>query len=76
MRTKLDEKMMHNVRTAVQDADALLVILDATEDPAEALAMVNIGPDWKGPPLALVRSALVHKLTPVTYPRFERMVWQ
>ena len=47
--------MMHNVRTAVQDADALLVILDATEDPAEALAMVNVGPDWKGPPLALVR---------------------
>ena len=55
LRTKLDEKMMHNVRTAVQDADALLVILDATEDPAEALAMVNVGPDWKGPPLALVR---------------------
>lgn len=54
MRTKLDEKMMHNVRTAVQDADALLVIIDATEDPAEALAMVNVGPDWQGPPLALV----------------------
>ena len=56
MRTKLDEKMMHNVRTAVKEADALLVILDATEDAAAALAMVNLGPDWRGPPVALVRS--------------------
>ena len=55
MRTKLDEKMMHNVRTAVKEADALLVILDATEDSAAALAMVNLGPDWRGPPVALVR---------------------
>ena len=54
MRTKLDEKMMHNVRTAVKEADALLVILDATEDAAAALAMVNLGPDWRGPPVALV----------------------
>ena len=97
MRTKLDEKMMHNVRTAVKDADAVrdiyslnkspfqlidtvhpnnfsnstrpftnwqqnlclqvLVILDATEDAAAALAMVNLGPDWRGPPVALVRGA-------------------
>jgi GTPase Era involved in 16S rRNA processing len=57
MRTKLDEKMMHNVRTAVKDADAVLVILDATEDAAAALSMVNLGPDWRGPPVALVRGA-------------------
>ncbi len=59
MRTKLDEKMMHNVRTAVKEADALLVILDATEDAAAALAMVNLGPDWRGPPVALVRGLLL-----------------
>jgi len=59
MRTKLDEKMMHNVRTAVKEADALLVILDATEDAAAALAMVNLGPDWRGPPVALVSGLLL-----------------
>ena len=65
MRTKLDEKMMHNVRTAVKEADALLVILDATEDAAAALAMVNLGPDWRGPPVALVRGTALCILAPI-----------
>jgi hypothetical protein len=55
-RNKLDEKMMANVRSAIQDADALLAIVDATDDVEGALAMVQPGDSWDGPPLALVRA--------------------
>ncbi|KAK9820197.1 hypothetical protein WJX72_007370 [[Myrmecia] bisecta] len=52
-RNKLDEKMMRNVRRAIQDADALLALVDATEPPSDILDMIQPGPDWTGPPLGL-----------------------
>lgn len=54
VRTSLDQKMMHNVNTAVQQADALLVIVDATSNLAEVLEMPGMAPGWSGPPAALV----------------------
>jgi hypothetical protein len=62
VRTSLDQKMMHNVNTAVQQADALLVIVDATSNLAEVLEMPGMARGWSGPPAALVspvRSAAV-----------------
>lgn len=58
LRTKLDQKMMHNVNTAVQQADALLVIVDATSNLAEVADMPGMAPNWAGPPAALVRNKL------------------
>lgn len=49
--------MMHNVNTAVQQADALLVIVDAMSNLAEVLDMPGMAPGWEGPPAALVRPA-------------------
>jgi hypothetical protein len=46
--------MMHNVNTAVQQADALLVIVDATSNLAEVLEMPGMARGWSGPPAALV----------------------
>ena len=46
--------MMHNVNTAVQQADAILVIVDATTDLQEVLDMPGMAPGWRGPPAALV----------------------
>ena len=40
---------------AVKDADCLLAIVDVTHEAQEALAMVQPGDDWKGPPMAVVR---------------------
>ena len=54
VRTSLDQKMMHNVNTAVQQADALLVIVDATSNLAEVLEMPGMARGWSGPPAALV----------------------
>lgn len=54
VRTTLDQKMMHNVNTAVQQADALLVIVDATSDLQLVLQMPGMAPGWRGPPAALV----------------------
>jgi len=51
---KLDEKMMHNVNTAVQQADALLVVVDATSNLKQVLQMPGMAPGWRGPPAALV----------------------
>lgn len=52
--SSLDRKMMHNVNTAVQQADAILVIVDATSDLQEVLQMPGMAPGWRGPPAALV----------------------
>lgn len=54
VRTSLDQKMMHNVNTAVQQADALLVIVDATSNLAEVVDMPGMAPGWDGTPAALV----------------------
>ena len=55
LRTTLDQKMMHNVNTAVQQADALLVIVDSTSNLGEVTDMPGMAPGWTGPPAALVR---------------------
>lgn len=46
--------MMHNVNTAVQQADTLLVIVDATSNLAEVVDMPGMAKGWEGPPAALV----------------------
>ena len=43
---------------AVKDADCLLAIVDASRQPREALAMIQPGADWKGPPMAVVRACV------------------
>ena len=56
-RSELEERMMAAVQQAVKDADCLLAIVDASWQPQEALAMIQPGEDWKGPPMAVVRMA-------------------
>ncbi|KAL4443751.1 hypothetical protein ABPG75_011488 [Micractinium tetrahymenae] len=53
-RNRLEEKMMAAVQQAVKDADCLLAIVDASHKPEEALAMIQPGDDWKGPPMAVL----------------------
>jgi GTP-binding protein Era len=53
-RNALEERMMAAVAQAVRDSDALLAIVDAADRPREALAMLQPGPDWAGPPMAVV----------------------
>lgn len=54
-RNKLEERMMASVQEAVKDADALLAIVDVSNQPREALQMIQPGEDWRGPPMAVVR---------------------
>ncbi|KAL4527634.1 hypothetical protein Ndes2526B_g08261 [Nannochloris sp. 'desiccata'] len=53
-RNELEERMMGAVDQAVKDADALLAIVDASRRPEGALEMLQPGPDWKGPPMAVI----------------------
>ena len=53
-RNELEERMMGAVDQAVKDADALLAIVDASRRPETALEMFQPGPDWKGPPMAVI----------------------
>ncbi|EFN58030.1 hypothetical protein CHLNCDRAFT_20741 [Chlorella variabilis] len=53
-RNKLEDKMMASVQQAVRDADCLLAIVDASHEPQQALAMIQPGDDWKGPPMAVL----------------------
>lgn len=39
----------------MKDSDCLLAIVDASHKPEEALAMIQPGDDWRGPPMAVVR---------------------
>lgn len=41
---------------AVKDAECLLAIVDASYKAEEALAMIQPGDDWSGPPMAVVRA--------------------
>ena len=43
---------------AVKDSDCLLAIVDASHKPEQALAMIQPGDDWRGPPMAVVRCQL------------------
>ncbi|KAI7844987.1 hypothetical protein COHA_001353 [Chlorella ohadii] len=51
---KLEERMMAAVQQAVKDAECLLAIVDASYKPEEALAMIQPGDDWSGPPMAVL----------------------
>ena len=54
-RNALEQRMMGAVDQAVKDADALLAIVDvSSRHPEAALDMLQPGPDWKGPPLAVL----------------------
>lgn len=53
-RNKLEERMMRSVQSSVNDADALLAIIDASLHPEEDLGMVQPGEDWEGPPMLVV----------------------
>lgn len=53
-KTKLDEKMMSSVRQAVDDSDAVLMLVDTTDDPKADIEMIQPPKDWSGPPMAVV----------------------
>ncbi|PSC71545.1 GTP-binding Era [Micractinium conductrix] len=53
-RNKMEERMMAAVQQAVKDSDCLLAIVDASHEPEAALAMIQPGEDWRGPPMAVL----------------------
>eukprot|EP00890_Picochlorum_soloecismus_P004809 jgi/Picsp_1/5329/NSC_02690-R1_gtp-binding protein era len=53
-RDELEERMMAAVNQAIQDADALIAIVDVTDRPQEALEMIQPGADWNGPPMLVL----------------------
>ena len=54
-KNELDKRMMGNVQQAMKDSEAMLAVIDAAHKPLEDLAALQPGPDWSGPPLAMVR---------------------
>uniref|UniRef100_A0A7S3QV87 Era-type G domain-containing protein n=1 Tax=Dunaliella tertiolecta TaxID=3047 RepID=A0A7S3QV87_DUNTE len=53
-RTKLEERMMSAVVDSIQSSEAIIAVVDAIDRPKEALAMFQPGPDWSGPPMAVL----------------------
>jgi GTPase Era involved in 16S rRNA processing len=53
-RNALDERMMHNVRQARREADAVLALVDAASHPRAALTDLLPPAGRTGPPLAVV----------------------
>ena len=53
-RSKLDERMMQSVKRASKDADAMLVIVDASDRPAQALTFLASTFEEASVPLAVV----------------------
>ena len=54
-KNELDKRMMSNVQQAMKDSEAMLAVIDAAHKPLQDLAGLQPGPDWSGPPLAMVR---------------------
>ncbi len=54
-KNELDKRMMGNVQQAMKDSEAMLAVIDAAHRPMDDLAGLQPGPDWSGPPLAMVR---------------------
>ena len=50
----MERRMIQAVKNAIQDADAVLAIIDASDRPEDALAMLAPGDTWTGPPLCMV----------------------
>lgn len=53
-RSKLDERMMAAVVSSIKAAEVIVAVVDAVDRPQEALAMFQPGPDWDGPPMAVL----------------------
>ncbi len=53
-RSKLDERMMQSVKRASRDADAMLVIIDASDRPAQTLTFLASTFEDAAVPLAVV----------------------
>ncbi|GBF97241.1 GTPase Era [Raphidocelis subcapitata] len=53
-RSRLDERMMAAVVSSIKAAEAIVAVVDADDDPREALSMFQPGPDWSGPPMAVM----------------------
>lgn len=53
-RNELENRMMVAVDQAVKDSDALLAIVDASHRPETSLEMLQPGPEWTGPPMAVI----------------------
>ncbi|KAK9836865.1 hypothetical protein WJX74_009853 [Apatococcus lobatus] len=62
-KNELDKRMMGNVQQAMKDSEAMLAVIDAAHKPLKDLAALQPGPDWSGPPLAMVLNK-VDLLTP------------
>lgn len=53
-RTKLEERMMAAVISSIRSAEAIVAVVDALDQPQEALAMFQPGDAWNGPPMAVL----------------------
>eukprot|EP00775_Hariotina_reticulata_P004932 gene4932-5174_t len=53
-RSKLDERMMAAVVSSIKAAEVIIAVVDSGDAPQEALAMFQPGPDWSGPPMAVL----------------------
>jgi len=53
-RNKLEERMMAAVVTSIQNAEAIIAVVDSKDQPKEALAMFQPGDNWTGPPMAVL----------------------
>eukprot|EP00878_Enallax_costatus_P011613 GHUV01012122.1.p1 GENE.GHUV01012122.1~~GHUV01012122.1.p1 ORF type:complete len:248 (+),score=59.45 GHUV01012122.1:23-745(+) len=53
-RSKLDERMMAAVVSSIKAAEVIIAVVDSGDRPQEALAMFQPGPDWSGPPMAVL----------------------
>jgi GTP-binding protein Era len=45
---------MSAVISSIRAAEAIIAVVDAADEPHEALAMFQPGPDWNGPPMAVL----------------------
>lgn len=53
-RTKLEERMMAAVVSSVKEAEAIVAVVDAADNPRDALGMFQPGDGWTGPPMAVL----------------------
>ncbi|GMH39792.1 hypothetical protein BSKO_07690 [Bryopsis sp. KO-2023] len=68
-KTKLDEKMMGAIRQAVDESDAVLMMVDSTDDPKADIEMIQPPKNWKGPPMAV----LLNKADLITHEEQEEL---
>lgn len=53
-RNKLEERMMSAVVSSIQNAEAIIAVVDCFLEPKEALGMFQPGDQWTGPPMAVL----------------------